>query len=445
MAKGSKKSGKILNRETVAIIGVGRVGLPLALFIADKGYKVLGIDVDQEKVDIVAEGKMPFMEEGASDLLKKYINKSLFVSTDFSSTVKANVIILTLGTPVDENMNPSLVQIDRALEALSPHFKKNQLLILRSTVSPGTTQYVKSYISKIGKFIIGKNFFLAFCPERIAEGNSLKEIAEIPQIIGGVDRNSTQKASKFFKSLKIEVNTADDVSAELAKLFTNMYRYINFAIANEFMILTGNYSRDIYKVVDLVNKNYSRGGLALPGLTGGPCLFKDGFFLISDVPYSDLIATSWKINESIPLFLINQVKRRSKLEGKKAVILGLAFKAEIDDIRESLAFKVKKALERERAEVFMHDPYVNGYQNNLDEILKGADFIFVATNHSFYKKMNILKVKKLAKENCIICDVWNIFKTNRIIFTINSLGNHSLKNLNEENDTISQWRNLQTS
>lgn len=387
---------------------------------------------------------MPFMEEGAQVLLLKYIKKTFFPTTDFSNIAKAKVIILTLGTPVDENMNPSLVQIDKALETSRPYLKKDQLLILRSTVSPGTTQYVKSYLSELG-FKIGINFFLAFCPERISEGRSLAELAQIPQIVGGIDRASTAKAADFFKSLDIEINTADAVSAELAKLFTNMYRYINFAIANEFMILAGNNHRDIYQIVDLVNKNYKRGGLALPGLTGGPCLFKDGFFLIGDVPFADLIATSWKINESIPLFLIKKVRERTKLESKKAVILGLAFKAEIDDIRESLAFKVKKALERERAKVFLHDPYVPGYQNNLDDVLKGADLIFLATNHNFYKKLDITNVRKLVSKTCVVCDVWNIFKTNKIIFTVRSLENHLAKRPVEGLGDIfetAQWRDL---
>lgn len=421
MAKRPAKTRKVLEKRTVAVVGIGRVGLPLALFLADKNHTVYGLDVDTQKINLISQGEMPFIEEGAEELLKKHINKSLFVSTDFSTISKAKIIILTLGTPVDENMNPSLVQIDKALNSIKPYLSANQLLILRSTVSPGTSSYVGSYINDIGKLKVGSNFFLAFCPERIAEGKSLKELGEIPQIVGGVDRNSTQKASEFFQNLGIEVNKADDISAELAKLFTNMYRYINFAIANEFMILAGNHNRDIYKIVDLVNKNYKRGGLAMPGLTGGPCLFKDGFFLISDVPFADLIATSWKINESIPLFLINKIRARRKLEGKKAVILGLAFKADIDDIRESLAFKVNKALERERAKVYLHDPYIKEYQTDLKQTLKDADFVFIATNHSFYKKLDIAQVKNLVSKNCVICDVWNVFKTNRIIFTINSL------------------------
>lgn len=417
------KSKRKAQKLTVCVIGIGRVGLPLALFLADKGNRVYGVDIDQEKINIISKKKMPFMEHGTQKLLRKNINKSFSVSTDFASISKAKVIILTLGTPIDENMNPVLVQIDNVLESGSRYFKKGQLLILRSTVSPGTTEYVKSYLNKHG-LDVGKDFYLAFCPERIAEGKALSELAEIPQIVGGVDKKSTRRAAGFFKDLGIKVNCSDVVSAELAKLFTNMYRYISFAIANEFMILAGNYHRDIYKIVDLVNKDYKRGGLVLPGLTAGPCLFKDGFFLVGEIPFADLIVTSWKINESIPLFLIKKVRERIKLEDKKAVILGLAFKAEIDDARESLSFKVKKALERERAKVYLHDPYVPGYQNDLGEILKGADLVFLATNHKFYKQMDIDRIRKLVSKNCIVCDVWNIFKTNKVIFSIKSLENH---------------------
>lgn len=426
MARKAKSPRKI-SKVVVSVIGIGRVGLPLALFLAEKDKVVYGLDIDQAKVNTISKGVMPFMEEGAPQLLKKHISKNFIPSTNFANVSKSQVIILTLGTPVDDNMNPSLVQIDKTLTNIKPYLKRGQLLILRSTVSPGTTDYVSSFLKDEG-MDVGKNFYLAFCPERIAEGKSLQELAELPQIVGGAEKTSTQKATEFFESLGITVNKSDAVSAELAKLFTNMYRYINFAIANEFMILAGNYRRDIYSVVELVNRNYKRGGLAMPGLTGGPCLFKDGFFLVSDVPFADLIVTSWKINESIPLFLIKKVRERIRLENKKAVILGLSFKAEIDDTRESLSFKVKKALEQSRAKVFLHDPYVPGYQSDLDETLKGADLIFLATNHSFYKKLDIAKVKKLVSKNCVICDVWNVFKTNRIIFTIKSLENHANKN-----------------
>lgn len=411
--------------ESVAVIGIGRVGLPLAIFLSDLEYMVYGIGRNEEKISELLRGKMPFIEKGATQILRKNIKKSLTFTTDYSVVSNCNYIMLTLGTPVDENMNPILDQINQALTSAMEYFKPNQTLILRSTVSPRTTQFVKSLIEEKTDLKVGKNFYLAFCPERIAEGNSIAEMQEIPQIIGGIDRKSAKKAETIFKRMKVQTILTDDVSAELAKLFTNMYRYINFAIANEFMLLAQNYHRDIYEIVNLVNYKYKRGGLTVPGLTGGPCLFKDGFFLVSDVPYIDLITTSWKINESIPLLLVKLIRERMKLDGKKAVLLGLAFKSEIDDIRESLSFKVRKALMRERAKITLHDPFVKHYANqeivsNVYESLKDADLIFIATNHKEYRKLNINKIKRIVKKDCMVCDIWNVLGKNKIIYRINS-------------------------
>lgn len=411
-----------MNNKTIAIIGTGRVGLPLALVFADKGFKVYGIDVNQEMIALLKKKKMPFIEKGAGSLLKKHINKNFIPTSDSSIVGKSDYIILTLGTPVDDNMNPSLVQIDTALKSISPYLKPGQVLILRSTVSPKTTEYVANFLRKLKKIKVGKNFYLAFCPERIAEGKAIKELCQIPQIIGGINKESSLKAAELFKVLGIKYWATDAVSAELAKLFTNMYRYINFAIANEFMILANKYGKDIYEIVNLVNKDYKRGGLALPGLTGGACLFKDGFFLISDIPFTDLISTSWRINETIPLFLIENISKRINLTDKKTVILGAAFKANIDDTRESLSFKVKKALEREGARVVMHDPLIDKFKGDLNMVLKNANLVFIAANHDYYiNNLSAAKLANLADKNCIICDVWNIFKTNKIIFNIKEL------------------------
>jgi len=408
-----------MRQKRIAVLGIGRVGLPLALVLAKEGYQVFGIDINKELIKKLKKGLMPFMEKGGKKLLKQTVNKSFMPTREIKVISKCKYIILTLGTPVDENMNPSLEQIDQALESIGPYLKPNQVLILRSTVSPRTTEYVARLINKVKGLTIGENFYLAFCPERIAEGKAIKELYEIPQIIGGTDKKSAEKAAELFKVFKIKYWLTDAVSAELAKLFTNMYRYISFAIANEFMILADKHDRDIYEIVELVNKDYKRGGLALPGFTGGACLFKDGFFLIDDIPFTDLISTSWKINEAVPLFFVGDIRKKMKLADKKAVILGAAFKANIDDIRESLSFKVKKALEREGAKVVMHDPLVKQYKYDLDKTLKGASLVFIATKHDYYlKNLNIARIKKLAKKNCLICDVWNIFKTNKIIFKV---------------------------
>jgi len=412
----------------VAIIGTGRVGLPLCLFVANAGYKVYGIDVNTDLISTIKSGKMPFMEEGGLALLRKHLNKNFIPTGDFSVSEKCQYLILTLGTPVDESMNPSYDQINSALDSLRKYLNPGQTLILRSTVSPGTTEYVENYLNKISNIKVRENFYLAFCPERIAEGKAITELKEIPQIVGGIDKKSTKKAVEFFESLKIKCLPSDCLSAELAKLFTNMYRYISFAVANEFMVIAHQYYRDIYHIVDLVNRDYKRGGLAVPGLTAGPCLYKDGFFLINDLPFADLISTSWKVNESIPLFLIRKVRERMKLKDKKAVVLGLAFKANIDDTRESLSHKTRKALEREGADVYLHDPFVKGYDGDVYEILKEADLIFIATNHNQYRQLDLNKVVKIAKKRCIICDIWNTFKTDKIIFSLGSLLEKNGKN-----------------
>jgi len=413
-----------MKRMNVAVIGVGRVGLPLALVLADSGYKVFGIGRTIDKINRLSEGKMPFMDEGA-ELLKKYVNKNFFPTVSYEPIKEAKIIILTLGTPIDENMNPVLDQIDISLNEMIPFLRKGQLIILRSTVSPRTTIYVKEKIESLTKLKVGKNLFLAFCPERIAEGKSITETKLIPQIIGGVNDVSTGKAKVFFESLKIKCLTTDSTTAELAKLFTNMYRYINFAISNEFLVVAESFNRNIHEIVSLINTDYKRGGIALPGLTAGPCLFKDGFFLINDNPYLDLITASWKINESLPLFLVKKIKERINLKNKKVLILGLAFKPEIDDIRESLSFKIRKALLREHAKVILHDPFVKKYSqqevfNDLEEALKGIDVLFVATRHKVYEQKADLILKKIHKK-VYICDVWNTFGINKLVFTANQI------------------------
>ncbi|MDO8657826.1 MAG: nucleotide sugar dehydrogenase [Candidatus Levybacteria bacterium] len=418
----------MIKNKNVAVIGIGRVGLPLALVFANEGFTVYGVGRSKEKISSLKDGKMPFIEKNADNLLKKHVNKNFIPTIEYKEISKCNYIILTLGTPIDENMNPVFDQIISALKNASPYLRKGQTLILRSTVSPKTTEYVQSFLNDLPGITVGKNFYLAFCPERISEGYSIEETKTIPQIIGGVDKVSAKKAKELFVAIGVEPLITDAVSAELAKLFTNMYRYINFAIANEFMIIADNYYRDIYEITNLVNHKYERGGLKLPGLTGGPCLFKDGFFLISDLPFTDLISTSWKINESIPLMLVKKIRERIKLEGKKVAILGLSFKSEIDDMRESLSFKVRKAMLRERANVFLHDPFAKDYVNqeiekDVYKVIEMADLIFVATNHKQYKSLDINKIKKLANKKCVVCDVWNVFGTDKIVFTVNQLSN----------------------
>ena len=404
--------------ETVGVIGLGRVGLPLGLVFAEAGMQVVGLDVDQAMLDRLELGTMPFWEEGGQALLTRHLGKSFQPTADGTRLGECDYIVLTLGTPVDSNMDPDMSQIDRALNSISAHLRAGQTIILRSTVSPGTTRWVLAKIEDEFGLRVGTDVFLAFCPERIAEGRALEELTSIPQIIGGVDAESTAHAVRLFERLGVECLATDDVSAELAKLFTNMYRYISFAIANEFMIIAGQWKRDINHIVNLVNHGYRRGGLALPGFSAGPCLFKDGFFLVNQIPFNELISTAWKINESVPLFLVAALRERYELRNKKAVILGAAFKANSDDSRQSLSYKVKKALLRERAHVTMHDPHIAGLDQDLAVVLKDADVVFVATNHAAYKKLGLETLRELVGKDCVVSDIWNIFGTDRTLFEL---------------------------
>jgi UDP-N-acetyl-D-mannosaminuronic acid dehydrogenase len=402
----------------VAIVGLGRVGLPLGLILADKGFEVVGHDVNAEMVARLNAGEMPFWEDGGSELLSRHIGAAFAASADPAGIRDCDHVVLTLGTPVDENMNPDLSQIDRALNAMADQLRAGQTIILRSTVSPGTTQWVRAKLEDELGLRVGTDVFLAFCPERIAEGRALQELVTIPQIIGGVDDESTNRARELFDVLGVECHTTDDVSAELAKLFTNMYRYINFAVANEFMIIAGQWKRDINHIVGLVNQGYKRGGLALPGFSAGPCLFKDGFFLVNQIPFTELITTAWKINESVPLFLVAALSEKTSLRNKKAVILGAAFKADSDDARQSLSYKVRKALLRERAQVQLHDPHIKGLDQDLADVLLGVDIVFVATNHSAYREVGLHGLREMVGRDCLVCDIWNIFGTERTIFSL---------------------------
>ncbi len=405
--------------ETIAIIGLGRVGLPLALILADAGARVFGIDISADLIARLNMRRMPFLEEGCQTLLERHLGANFFPGADVAVVAEATTVVLTLGTPVDEHMNPIFSQVEVAIKNMLPFLQPGCLIILRSTVSPGTTEYLRRMIEKASEFRVGKDLFLAFCPERIAEGRSIEEIPTIPQIVGALDPKSTERASALFSEITKTILTTDARSAELAKLFCNMYRYIDFAIANEFMMIAQQHGREIYDIVELVNRDYKRGGLKSPGLTGGPCLYKDGFFLVSKTPYPELISTAWKINETVPAHLIDQIKAIVPLDGAKVAILGLSFKKNIDDPRNSLSYKARKILHAEGADVHLHDPFMAS--EPLDKALLGADVIFLAINHDSFRTMTLESIRTLVRKDAVICDIWNLFGTGRIIFTLDQV------------------------
>lgn len=411
--------GQLINKNLI-VVGIGRVGLPLALVLAKEGFKVTGIDISEERLDSLKKGKVPFIEEGAEPLLKKFYNNgfvALHESVLPEILPKMDAIILTLGTPMNDNFSPDVTQITNFLDKFSKYLHKGQLIILRSTVTPGTTEYITRFLKEIHGWKVGKDLFLAYCPERIAEGKAIEELYEIPQIIGTVDDQSSKAAAKIFGKLTNKMLYTDSRSAELAKLYCNMYRYVDFAIGNEFMLIADSHQRNIYEILRLVNDGYKRGGLKGPGFTAGPCLVKDGFFLLDKSPYLDLVAAAWRLNENIPGFLLSKIKGRcGDLDGKKVALLGLTFKKNIDDTRYSLSLKLQNYLVTEGAKVFTHDPFIES--SSLKESLKGADILIIATNHDAFKSLKIENLKKIVSKNCVICDIWNMLGTGKIIFSL---------------------------
>jgi UDP-N-acetyl-D-mannosaminuronic acid dehydrogenase len=401
---------------TVAVIGLGRVGLPFALFLAHRGCTVYGIDTNPELLASLAEGRMPFREEGGQEALSAHLGTTFFSGADLSVVCKVETIVITLGTPVDDFNNPIFLPIENLLRSLLEHIQPGQLLVLRSTVAPGATEHLARLIERTSSFRIGVDLFLAFCPERIAEGRSFAELPEVPQIVGGIDAACSERAAEFFRQVTPTIHRVDSRSAELAKLFCNMYRYIDFAVSNEFMMISAQHGREIYPILEAINTGYKRGGLKAPGLTGGPCLYKDGFFLTGRIPYNELIASAWKIHETVPAYLVEQLRPLKTIDGAKAAILGLAFKKNIDDTRNSLAYKLKKILLAEGADVHLHDPLIPS--EDLEEALRDADVIFLAMNHDAYAELGIDYFRNLAHPGAIICDIWNLLGTAKIIIPL---------------------------
>lgn len=408
----------LLLRNKIAIFGVGRVGLPLALVLADNGFQVTGIDVDPYRINLLKHKIMPFLEDDAQPLLTKHSGKNfqVFSQEHIDRIVSENpVIIFTLGTPIDDTYSPNFSDIEKLIRRISPVIKPGHTIILRSTVSPGATEQLARQLEEQTKLVLGKSLFLAYCPERIAEGKSVAELKQIPQIVGTLEAGSAKKAAEVFEKIAPEILFTKPRAAELSKLFCNMYRYIDFAIGNEFMMISESYGVDIYEVLNLVNKDYKRGNLKSPGFTAGPCLVKDGFFLIDKSPYMELVTAAWRLNENIPGYLLSRVKAEIKdLHKKKVAILGLAFKKNIDDTRYSLSPKLQRYFLAEGAKVSVHDPLIDS--EPLEDALKGAEILIMGINHDAFSKINLEYLHNLVSPECLIADIWNIFGTGKIVF-----------------------------
>jgi UDP-N-acetyl-D-mannosaminuronic acid dehydrogenase len=394
----------------VSVVGLGRVGLPLALSFADRGLTVVGIDNDPARLGAVREGRMPFAENGAPELIDRvHAGGRLSLSERVVDAARARHIVITLGTPSFSHIEIDMRDIRSALDDLLGVLEPGRSLILRSTVAPGTTEFVAGYLAKHRGFRIGEDVFVAHAPERIAAGRFLEEIDTLPCIIGGVGARSGEVVGELFKVFDAPIVQTTPVNAELAKIWTNILRYTHFALPNLLMMDCERSSANVFEVIDLINRDYPRGGIAQPGLTAGTCLRKDFAFSEERSAAPGMLLAVSRVNESVPLFLLEGVKRRvGPLANRKVAVLGLAFKADTDDERDSLAHKLIRLLERELADVAVHDPHVPTPTVSFAEAVEGAAAVIVATNHTEFRDPRTLAaIAERAGGDCLIVDPWN--------------------------------------
>ena len=397
---------------SVAVVGLGRIGLPLALSFADRGLDVIGVERQDAVLDQVAAGHMPFRETGTQDLLERVLRAGRFERTKVvQEAARAEHIVLTLHTPSYSHIEIDMSQVRGVIDDLLPVLREGHSLILRSTVAPGTTEWVAGYIEQRRGFKVGEELFVSHVPERIAENHFLQEIASLPCIVGGVGEGSGARAAELFEVFGTEIVQTTPVQAELAKIWTNILRYTQFALPNLLMMECEQYGANVFDVVDLINHDYPRGGIARPGLTAGACLRKDFTFSEERSSAPGMLLAVSRVHETVPIFLVKGLKSRlgGSLRDLKVAVLGLTFKRDSDDTRDSLSYKVVRMLERELAHVARHDPHVPDESEPLEAALEGADAVVVATNHSEFAGL----LERLP-EGTLLVDPWNATGSGRV-------------------------------
>lgn len=372
---------------TVAVVGgCGHVGLPLGIALCEAGARVTLVDLDGARVGQVVSGKMPFLERGADQALPTALATGRLDATTSPDVLNRNdVVLVTIGTPVDEFLDPSVQSFDKALDAILDAMGDGQLLVLRSTVFPGVTDRLARRVRERRLKID-----VAYCPERIAQAQALEELRSLPQIVAGTTPEATRRASSLFGLLGVKVLVLPPVEAELAKLFANAYRYINFAISNQFYLIAEKFGADFHRVHDAVTADYPRmRGFAKAGFTGGPCLLKDTMQLAAFNHNAFALGqAAMMVNEGLPCALVESVKKQFPLKDATAGILGMAFKGDCDDPRASLAYKLRKILTLECRRVVCTDPYVEDPSFvPLDRALADADILFLGACHQQYRRL----------------------------------------------------------
>ncbi len=402
----SRKTAQAAGVETAVDLtvvgGAGHVGIPLALSFASKGLRVMINDLNETALAQLRAGVVPFIEHGAQELLRDALDKDRLVFTSRNSDLPSTgAVIVTIGTPVDEFLNPSLKVIKACIDSLLPHLADGQLLILRSTVYPGTTDWLADYLKQRGRDIQ-----VAFCPERVVQGHGIEELSNMPQIVSGCTPESEEAAAVLFSLLTPEIVRVRPIEAEFAKIFTNAYRYIEFATTNQFYMIARSAGADYNAILDAMKRNYPRAArIPGAGFAAGPCLFKDTMQLAAFARNQfSLGHAAMLVNEGLVLYVVDEMRRLCDLPQTTVGLLGMAFKSEMDDIRSSLSYKLKNSLMMHVKEVLTTDPFVQCDPDlrPVEEVIERSDVLVLGTPHAIYKNLD-LRGKP-------VFDVWGFFK-----------------------------------
>lgn len=393
--------------ELCIIGGAGHVGLPLGVVFANSGVQTVLLDINKEALEKIRRGVFPFKEKGGDEALQTALEKGNLFPTDNPQAIgEAKFILVVLGTPIDEYLSPEFGGIMRALDKYENHFRDGHIVILRSTVYPGTTEKIQNYFSEKGK-----NVKVAFCPERITQGYAIEETKVLPQIASAFDEETLQEVSDLFRKItSAKIIPVKPIEAELAKLFTNAWRYIRFAVPNQFFMIAEEHGLDYKNIERAMKEDYARNkDLPSPGFAAGPCLLKDTMQLAAFTNNNFWLGhAAMLVNQGLVNHVIKGLKQEysDSLKDKTLGILGMAFKADSDDHRDSLSYKLQKIAHVECKAVLCNDPHVkNENFVSTDHILKNSNIVVLASPHAEYASINPKNHPHIK-----FVDVWNFWK-----------------------------------
>lgn len=394
-----------MNREKrISIIGgAGHVGFPLGLVFGSKNFTVNLIDKNLKYLKLINAGKSPFLEEGSDKLLKNVLKKKkIITSSNLKDVKESKYIIVCIGTPVSTKLNPKLHSFLNFFKNFKRYLNRDHVVIIRSSIYPNICKKVYDIIKDRCKN-------LSYCPERIVQGQAIRELPNLPQLVSGFNNYSKKASGNLFRKICKKIIYTNIIEAELIKLFSNAYRYIHFSISNQFYMICNKENLNFEKIRLIMRDGYSRNtNIPTSGFSAGPCLLKDTMQLSSFYNHKlPLGHSAMKINQNMPKFIFKELEKKYNLKNKTIGLLGLAFKAETDDIRDSLAIELQKILKSKKIKTLVSDEYYKDKKNvKANHLIKKSDIIILSTPHKIYKKLKINK-------NKILVDIWGFFESKK--------------------------------